>query len=246
MGGWDGALRARSFKRDQPAPPRGGPLPLAWREMTVEASSSSCRPRTVVGVAIAALLATVAVLTPVAALGAGTGTQKFLGIKVPASVRVHSTTTAKTTTGTQPAVTTPASAQPGTVAPATTTPASAVPQTTSTPATALPTTTTPATATPTTTATTPSGATPTATTPGSTTVIVVHKTTSHATHLSTLALALAILGALLVLGCLVWALGRWLALEPRWTVSLMHSLREASYRTSATWAEFSDWVRIGR
>jgi hypothetical protein len=73
----------------------------------------------------------------------------------------------------------------------------------------------------------------------------VRKSNSHATRLSTGALALAIFGALLVLGCIVWALGRWLALEPRWTVSLTHSLREASYRASATWAEFSDWARIG-
>jgi hypothetical protein len=75
---------------------------------------------------------------------------------------------------------------------------------------------------------------------------VAHKPAPKSTRLSTLALALAILGALLALGCIVWVLGRWLALEPRWTVSLMHSLREASYRGSATWAEFSDWARIGR
>jgi len=71
------------------------------------------------------------------------------------------------------------------------------------------------------------------------------RTTPKHTRLSTLALALAVLGALLVLGCLIWVLSRWLALEPRWTVSLMHSLREAGYRASATWAEFSDWARLG-
>jgi len=59
-------------------------------------------------------------------------------------------------------------------------------------------------------------------------------------------LILAILGALLLLACLAWGIGRWLALEPRWTVALTHSLREASYRGSATWAEFSDWARLGR
>ncbi len=68
------------------------------------------------------------------------------------------------------------------------------------------------------------------TTPGSPTVVgVARKTTSSSTHLSTGALALAILGALLALGCAVWVVGRWLALEPRWTVSVMHSLREATY-----------------
>jgi hypothetical protein len=72
------------------------------------------------------------------------------------------------------------------------------------------------------------------------------KAARKGTHLSNGALALAILGALLALGCIAWALVRWLALEPRWTVSLTHSLREASHRGSATWAEFSDWVRLGR
>jgi hypothetical protein len=74
---------------------------------------------------------------------------------------------------------------------------------------------------------------------------VAHKAASKRTRLSTGALALAVLGALLALGCVVWTLARWLALEPRWTVSLMHSLREACYRASATWAELADWVRIG-
>jgi hypothetical protein len=74
---------------------------------------------------------------------------------------------------------------------------------------------------------------------------VTHKASPRHKRLSTGALALAVLGALLALGCLAWALGRWLALEPRWTVSFMHSLREASYRASATWAEFSDWARLG-
>jgi hypothetical protein len=76
-------------------------------------------------------------------------------------------------------------------------------------------------------------------------VVVGHKPASKGTHLSAGALALAILGALLALGAIVWALARWLALEPRWTVSLMYSLREASSRASATWAEFTDWVRLG-
>ena len=67
-----------------------------------------------------------------------------------------------------------------------------------------------------------------------------------AKRLSTADIALAALGALLILVCIAWAMARWLALEPRWTVSTMYSLREASYRASATWAEFSDWARLGR
>jgi len=64
--------------------------------------------------------------------------------------------------------------------------------------------------------------------------------------LSGLAIVLAAIGVLLLLACLVWALARWRALEPRWTTATIYSLREASNHASATWAEFSDWARIGR
>jgi hypothetical protein len=188
---------------------------------------------------IVAAACTLAVLLPASAQAAGATTDKALGITIPASSKVHIATTTTPTTSvpagtTVPASTTPTSAttspsaptgaaQPGTVAPPTTTPASAATQTASTATSAVPTTTT----------------------PGSTTVIVAHKQKPSAKRLSAGALALAILGALLVLGCIVWALGRWLALEPRWTISLTHSLREAAYRASETWAEFSDWARLG-
>jgi hypothetical protein len=56
----------------------------------------------------------------------------------------------------------------------------------------------------------------------------------------------AALAALLLALCAAWALMRWLAIEPRWTRSLAYSLEEASFRASATWAEFLDWSRIGR
>jgi hypothetical protein len=67
-----------------------------------------------------------------------------------------------------------------------------------------------------------------------------------ATHMSHEAIALAAAGALVVLACLVWALARVVALEPRWTLSARHAIAEAGFRASATWAEFSDWVRLGR
>jgi hypothetical protein len=56
---------------------------------------------------------------------------------------------------------------------------------------------------------------------------------------------LAALGALLVLGCLAWALARRRAFEPHWWLSLRHAMAEAGMRASATWAEFTDWVRLG-
>lgn len=207
------------------------------KAMTAKPSRSLRQTRTALIVAAACALA---VLLPASAQTAAATTDKALGITIPASAKVHSaattTTPAATTTPTTsvPASTTPTSAttstsaptgaaQPGTVAPPTTTPAGAATQTASTATSAAPTTTT----------------------PGSTTVIVAHKQKPSTKGLSAWALALAILGALLVLGCIVWALGRWLALEPRWTISLTHSLREAAYRASETWAEFSDWARLG-
>jgi hypothetical protein len=74
-------------------------------------------------------------------------------------------------------------------------------------------------------------------------------TVTHAhqtTHVSTVAIALAVLGALVVCGCLAWAIARTLTLEPRWILALRHASAEAGLRASATWAEFSDWARLGR
>ena len=64
--------------------------------------------------------------------------------------------------------------------------------------------------------------------------------------LSTAALALAAVGLVLLACCAAWAIARMLALEPRWTLSLRHSLDEAGYRASATLAELGDWMRLGR
>jgi cytochrome b len=67
----------------------------------------------------------------------------------------------------------------------------------------------------------------------------------HAGTTSTAAIALAALAALLALGCIGWALVRLTSFEPRWAQSVRHAMAEAAFRASATWAEFSDWVRLG-
>jgi hypothetical protein len=59
-------------------------------------------------------------------------------------------------------------------------------------------------------------------------------------------LPLALLGGLMALGVVAWALARWWAFEPRWLLVTRHACTEAGYRASATWAEFSDWIRLGR
>jgi hypothetical protein len=67
------------------------------------------------------------------------------------------------------------------------------------------------------------------------------------THgLSSTGVALIALAAVVVLLCVVWGLSRVLTFEPRWTLTLRHAMAEASYRASGTWAEFSDWARLGR
>jgi hypothetical protein len=69
---------------------------------------------------------------------------------------------------------------------------------------------------------------------------------TRSSKLSTPAIALAALGALIVLLCLTWAIARALAYEPHWVRSLRHSLAEGGFRASATWAEFGDWARLGK
>jgi hypothetical protein len=57
---------------------------------------------------------------------------------------------------------------------------------------------------------------------------------------------LVIVGVLLLAGGTAWAAARWWAYEPPWLVRARHASAEAAWRTSATWAEFRDWVRLGR
>ncbi|MGH2863657.1 MAG: hypothetical protein ACRDJX_00245 [Solirubrobacteraceae bacterium] len=59
------------------------------------------------------------------------------------------------------------------------------------------------------------------------------------------AVAIAIVAAVVLLAILLWGIARMSAYEPRWTLSLRHSLAEARFRAAATWAELSDWARLG-
>lgn len=58
--------------------------------------------------------------------------------------------------------------------------------------------------------------------------------------------ALMVLGVVLAIGLLAWAVARWLALDPRWMRRWRHAGREAAYRASGVWTDFADWVRLGR
>jgi hypothetical protein len=68
---------------------------------------------------------------------------------------------------------------------------------------------------------------------------------THTSGVSTAAIVVAIVAALLALACAAWGLASMQAFEPRWTLSLRHAVAEAGFRASATWAEFSDWARLG-
>jgi len=57
---------------------------------------------------------------------------------------------------------------------------------------------------------------------------------------------LGVLAVLAALSALGYALVRWRAWEPGWALRARHSLGEAGWRISATWAEFADWVRLGQ
>jgi cytochrome b len=75
--------------------------------------------------------------------------------------------------------------------------------------------------------------------------VLLAAATHHAARTSTGAILLAVLAALLALGCLGWAIARFTSFEPRWARSMRHAMAEAGFRASATWAEFGDWARLG-
>ena len=57
---------------------------------------------------------------------------------------------------------------------------------------------------------------------------------------------LGTLAALLLLTSLLWLAMRATAWEPAWFPRARHAFQEASWRASGTWADFTDWVRLGR
>lgn len=72
-----------------------------------------------------------------------------------------------------------------------------------------------------------------------------HTHTTGSGHVSTEAIAIAAIAAIVLLATAAWALARSQAYEPRWWLSLRYAMAEAGYRASATWAEFLDWAKLG-
>lgn len=58
--------------------------------------------------------------------------------------------------------------------------------------------------------------------------------------------ALAIVALLALLAAAAATSLRWLAVDPPWMQRSRHATAEAGWRTSAAWAEFTDWLRLGR
>ena len=56
---------------------------------------------------------------------------------------------------------------------------------------------------------------------------------------------LAVIPVMLVVACAAWAIARERGWEPHWWLSLRHAMAEAGLRASETWAEFTDWARLG-
>jgi hypothetical protein len=54
------------------------------------------------------------------------------------------------------------------------------------------------------------------------------------------------LGALLLLALLLWLWARVRGWDPAWVARQRHAWGEAAFRTSSTWSEFTDWLRLGR
>lgn len=58
--------------------------------------------------------------------------------------------------------------------------------------------------------------------------------------------ALAVLAVAAAIAGLLWALARFVAFDPPWLAAGRHATSEAGWRASASWADFADWLRLGR
>jgi hypothetical protein len=63
----------------------------------------------------------------------------------------------------------------------------------------------------------------------------------------TAAIVLLLATGVVLLGALIlWGLARWRAWEPPWLLRWRHATAEAGWRAGNVWAEFLDWLRLGR
>ena len=62
----------------------------------------------------------------------------------------------------------------------------------------------------------------------------------------TAAVAVAAIAVALVVVAALWGLARWQGVEPAWWQGLRRSFVEAGWHAEAAWADFADWLRVGR
>jgi len=127
----------------------------------------------------------------------------------------------------------------GGAAPATTTPTTTTP-----PVTTPPVTTQTAPAAPVAPATTPT--TPTATAPAPAAAQPTTSAGAQERDRTPLVVALVAAGALVLIALLLWSWARMRGWDPGWVARLRHGWGEAGFRTTSTWSEFTDWLRLGR
>jgi hypothetical protein len=108
-------------------------------------------------------------------------------------------------------------------------------QQTTDPSAVAPTTSTPA-------ATPPAASTPPATAPAAQQPTAT--TTSGNDRAAVVLLVLVAALALLALG--LWLVASWQAWDPPWLARWRHATGEAGWRAGNAWAEFTDWLRLGR
>jgi hypothetical protein len=92
--------------------------------------------------------------------------------------------------------------------------------------------------------TTAPAATPPATTPAP--AATTAQPTTRPGHDRAAVLMLVVVGALALFLLVLWAVARWQAWEPPWLARWRHATGEAGWRAGNAWAEFTDWLRIGR
>ena len=59
-------------------------------------------------------------------------------------------------------------------------------------------------------------------------------------------LLLLVVGSLALFALALWAIARWQAWDPPWLARWRHATGEAGWRAGNAWAEFGDWLRLGR
>jgi hypothetical protein len=59
-------------------------------------------------------------------------------------------------------------------------------------------------------------------------------------------IVIAVIAFVFVLAALTWGIARWMGIEPGWWQNVKRTLAEASWHAEAAWADFADWIRVGR